>query len=54
MEANTRCTQKTPTVEAENKEWEERYGADGQKKIRRCVDENIPLYEHLKQYCIKV
>ncbi|QPH16465.1 hypothetical protein C2857_001122 [Epichloe festucae Fl1] len=46
--------QKTPTVEAENKEWEEKYGADGQKKIRRCVDENIPLYEHLKQYCIKV
>ncbi|KAG5916386.1 hypothetical protein E4U42_007679 [Claviceps africana] len=47
-------TQKTPSVEAENKEWQEKYGAEAQKKIRRCVDENIPLYEHLKQYCLKV
>ncbi|KAK2592522.1 hypothetical protein QQS21_009767 [Conoideocrella luteorostrata] len=46
--------QKTPSVEAENKEWEEKYGKDAQKKIRQCVDENIPLYEHLKKFCIKV
>jgi hypothetical protein len=46
--------QKTLTVEAENKEWEAKYGKEGQRIIRETVDANIPHYEHLKQFCIKV
>ncbi|OAQ68133.1 Zn-dependent alcohol dehydrogenases (ISS) [Pochonia chlamydosporia 170] len=46
--------QKTLTVEAENKEWEAKYGKEAQQIIRETVDANIPYYEHLKQYCLKV
>ncbi|KID89224.1 hypothetical protein MGU_03909 [Metarhizium guizhouense ARSEF 977] len=46
--------QKTLTVEAENQDWEAKYGKEAQKIIRETVDANIPLYEYLKQYCIKV
>ncbi|EHK17073.1 uncharacterized protein TRIVIDRAFT_42564 [Trichoderma virens Gv29-8] len=46
--------QKTSTVESENKEWAEKYGPEAQKVIRQTVDENIPHYEYLKQFCITV
>jgi len=45
---------KTKTVETEDQEWLEKYGKDGQKIIRECVDVNIPDYEYLKAYAIKV
>lgn len=46
--------QKTSTVESENKEWAEKYGPEAQKVIRQTVDDNIPHYEYLKQFCITV
>ncbi|PTB36448.1 uncharacterized protein TrAFT101_010333 [Trichoderma asperellum] len=46
--------QKTSTVESENREWLEKYGPEAQKLIRQTVDENIPHYEYLKQFCISV
>ncbi|KAI0166029.1 P-loop containing nucleoside triphosphate hydrolase protein [Xylariaceae sp. FL1272] len=56
---NSKClsarthAKKTPTEESENKEWQEKYGDEGQKIIRACVDENIPHYEHLKAFALK-
>ncbi|KAM0456073.1 hypothetical protein ACHAPV_007623 [Trichoderma viride] len=46
--------QKTSTAESENKEWLDKYGPEAQKLIRQTVDENIPHYEYLKQFCISV
>ncbi|KAH0524553.1 hypothetical protein TsFJ059_007050 [Trichoderma semiorbis] len=46
--------QKTSTVESENKEWADKYGPEAQKVIRQTVDDNIPHYEYLKQFCITV
>lgn len=46
--------QKTSTVESENREWAEKYGPEAQKVIRQTVDDNIPHYEYLKQFCIAV
>ncbi|KAL7947329.1 P-loop containing nucleoside triphosphate hydrolase protein [Trichoderma barbatum] len=46
--------QKASTVDSENREWKEKYGAEAQKVIRQTVDENIPHYEYLKQFCIAV
>lgn len=46
--------QKTSTIESENREWAEKYGPEAQKVIRQTVDENIPHYEYLKQFCIAV
>lgn len=43
--------QKSSTVESENKDWLNKYGAEAQKIIRATVDENIPHYEYLKQFC---
>ncbi len=45
---------KTKTVESEDKEWLEKYGEKGQKMIRECVNANIPDYEYLKSFAIKV
>jgi hypothetical protein len=45
---------KTKTIESENKEWLEKYGEKGQKIIRECVNQNIPDYEYLKSFAIKV
>lgn len=53
LEARTHA-QKTSTVEKENKEWEDKYGAEAQKVIRATVDANIPHYEYLKQFCLEV
>ncbi|OBT89664.1 hypothetical protein VE02_01804 [Pseudogymnoascus sp. 03VT05] len=45
---------KTKTVEEENECWKETYGAEGAKIIRECVDANIPDYEYLKSFALKV
>jgi hypothetical protein len=42
------------TVEVEDKEWAEKYGEGAAKIIRDCVDANIPDYEYLKSFAIKV
>lgn len=42
------------TVEQENAEWKEKYGEEAMKIIRECVDANIPDYEYLKGFAIKV
>ncbi|CAG9944628.1 unnamed protein product [Clonostachys rosea f. rosea IK726] len=46
--------QKINSVEAENAEWRDKYGADAAKMIRTVVDENIPHYEYLKQFALKI
>ena len=45
--------QKESTVESENEDWTNKYGADAAKAIRSTVDENIPHYEYLRQFRIK-
>lgn len=45
---------KTKTVEEENACWKETYGEEGAKIIRDCVDANIPDYEYLKSFALKV
>ncbi|RDW71273.1 hypothetical protein BP6252_07836 [Coleophoma cylindrospora] len=45
---------KVKTVEEENEEWKAKYGEEAQKCIRACVDANIPDYEHLKRFALKV
>jgi hypothetical protein len=47
-------TQKNPTIEAEDEEWRKKYGEEGQKVIRQCVDANIPHYEYLKEFALSV
>ncbi|KAM4055281.1 sulfotransferase family protein [Hirsutella rhossiliensis] len=46
--------QKTSTVESENQEWADKYGPEAQKLIRQVVDDNIPHYEYLKQFCMRI
>jgi len=45
---------KNPTIEAEDEEWRKKYGDEGQKVIRQCVDANIPHYEYLKEFALSV
>ncbi|ODA82602.1 hypothetical protein RJ55_01109 [Drechmeria coniospora] len=47
------AAQKTSTIESENKEWADKYGPEGQKVIRQVVDDNIPHYEYLRQFCLR-
>jgi hypothetical protein len=35
-------------------EWTEKFGQDAAKVIRRTVEENVPHYEYLKQFALKV
>ncbi|KAI0396900.1 hypothetical protein F5Y17DRAFT_464914 [Xylariaceae sp. FL0594] len=44
---------KTVTEESENEEWRQKYGEEGQRIIRACVDENTPHYEYLKSFALK-
>ncbi|TLS23525.1 uncharacterized protein PpBr36_06050 [Pyricularia pennisetigena] len=44
---------KTVTRESEDEEWRQKYGEEGQRIIRDCVDANIPHYEYLKSFAIK-
>ncbi|KAI6708998.1 hypothetical protein JHW43_008492 [Diplocarpon mali] len=45
---------KTRTVEAEDQEWKEKYGEEGARVIRECVQANLPDYEYLKSFAIQV
>ena len=45
---------KIATPETENEQWREKFGDDASKLIRKLVDENIPHYEYLKQFAVKV
>jgi hypothetical protein len=45
---------KTATVESEDKEWAEKFGQDAQRVIRACVEENVPHYEYLRRFVLKV
>ncbi|ORY69515.1 uncharacterized protein BCR38DRAFT_86967 [Pseudomassariella vexata] len=44
---------KVSCVVTEDNEWREKYGEEGQKIIRDCVNENIPHYQYLKSFAIK-
>lgn len=46
--------QKECTVESENEDWTKKYGAEAAKVIRETVDANIPHYEYLRQFRIRV
>ncbi|KAH6654190.1 P-loop containing nucleoside triphosphate hydrolase protein [Truncatella angustata] len=45
---------KSVSEETEDEQWREKYGEEGAKEIRACVNENVPHYEYLKQFAIKV
>jgi hypothetical protein len=47
-------TNKSKSVETEDKEWREKYGVEAARMIRECVNANIPDYEYLKSFAIKV
>ncbi|KAJ9154829.1 P-loop containing nucleoside triphosphate hydrolase protein [Pleurostoma richardsiae] len=46
--------QKSVSVEAEDEEWRKKYGEEAQKVIRECVNANIPHYEYLKSFAMKI
>lgn len=46
--------QRTPSIDEENDEWVKKYGEDAAKVIREAVDANIPHYEYLKSFAVKV
>lgn len=43
-----------PSIEEQDAKWRKEYGEEGQKIIRACVDENIPHYEYLRSFAIKI
>jgi len=45
---------KNVTVEEENEQWRSNFGEEAQKVIRDCVDANVPHYEYLKSFAIKI
>ncbi|KAK4039218.1 hypothetical protein C8A01DRAFT_47296 [Parachaetomium inaequale] len=45
---------KTPTEEEEDAEWRNKYGEEGQRVIRACVDANVADYEYLKSFAMRV
>lgn len=45
---------KCVSVEEEDEQWRQKFGEEGQKVIRQTVNENIPHYEYLKQFALKV
>ena len=46
--------QKTSTVELEDEEWAAAYGPEAAKEIRETVDANIPYYDYLNQFTLKI
>ncbi|TGJ86097.1 hypothetical protein E0Z10_g2633 [Xylaria hypoxylon] len=46
-------SKKPVTEESENEEWRQKYGEEGQKIIRACVEENTPHYEYLKSFALE-
>jgi len=49
-----RGAKKNPTPEQEDAEWRAKYGDEAQKVIRACVDANVPDYEYLKTFALRV
>ncbi|KAI9733458.1 MAG: hypothetical protein M1818_007206 [Claussenomyces sp. TS43310] len=45
---------KAKTTDDEDQEWAKKYGPEGRKIIRDCVDENVADYEYLKAFAIQV
>ncbi len=45
---------KHKSVEEEDAEWLEKFGAKGAKAIRETVNKNVEDYEYMKQFCLKV
>ncbi|KAL2181256.1 P-loop containing nucleoside triphosphate hydrolase protein [Thermothelomyces heterothallicus CBS 202.75] len=45
---------KQPTEEEEDEEWRKKFGEEGQRVIRECVNANVADYEYLKSFAIKV
>lgn len=45
---------KTPTEAEEDEEWRAKYGEEGQRTIRACVEANVADYEYLKGFAVKV
>ncbi|ROV94699.1 hypothetical protein VSDG_06188 [Cytospora chrysosperma] len=45
---------RTPSTDEENGEWVNKYGEEAAKVIREAVDANIPHYEYLKSFAVKV
>jgi hypothetical protein len=45
---------KLKTIESEDREWREKYGEEGARIIRECVNTNIADYEYLKSFAITV
>ncbi|KAL2166233.1 hypothetical protein VTG60DRAFT_3097 [Thermothelomyces hinnuleus] len=45
---------KQPTEEEEDEEWRQKFGEEGQRVIRECVNANVADYEYLKSFAIKV
>ncbi|KAL2156516.1 hypothetical protein VTH82DRAFT_1261 [Thermothelomyces myriococcoides] len=45
---------KQPTEEEEDEEWRLKYGEEGQRIIRECVNANVADYEYLKSFALKV
>ncbi|KAK4106139.1 hypothetical protein N658DRAFT_415649 [Parathielavia hyrcaniae] len=45
---------KIPTEEEEDEEWRKKYGEEGQRVIRQCVNANAADYEYLKAFAVKV
>ncbi|KAK4233188.1 P-loop containing nucleoside triphosphate hydrolase protein [Achaetomium macrosporum] len=41
---------KIPTEEEEDEEWRQKYGEEGQRAIRACVNENVDDYLYLKSF----
>lgn len=52
--ANSQKMQKQPTEEEEDEEWRLKYGEEGQRIIRECVNANVADYEYLKSFALKV
>jgi hypothetical protein len=46
--------QKVASVESEDEEWTEKFGAEAQRVIRKCVDDNVEHYEYLKKFAIQL
>lgn len=45
---------RTKTIEIEDQEWREKYGEEGAKVIRETVNANLPDYEYLKSFAVKI
>ncbi|KAG7290958.1 hypothetical protein NEMBOFW57_000964 [Staphylotrichum longicolle] len=54
LRARVPGAKKTPTEAEEDEEWRNKYGEEGQRTIRACVEANVADYEYLKSFAVKV